>query len=366
MQPKYQIFISSTYEDLKSERQEVMHAILQLGHIPIGMELFDAANETQWEMIKRRIEESDYYVVIIAHRYGSTEPNSNLSYTEMEYDYAVSKNVPVLAFTINPNIAWPQNLTEKDDTKRIALSRFVEKVERKMRKQWDTKDKLALEVMQALIKTMIAHPRTGWVRADQTVSPDIANEILRLSKENSELREQLESAKTQPLAFPQITAKMSIAEGRHQWGKVVTARTENGTPLYIDNYHEGYWYSIEINNLGTATTDVDVIFDVDVNATRRDDLLAINDDLNKVLNERHTWRYYTKNEDHYRLMAILESMQPGHRRFLLLPAPENLSDATFDTIEFSLNVYPKEGNFIQSAIKLRDLPLPELSPRSSS
>ncbi|MEO6908255.1 MAG: DUF4062 domain-containing protein [Abditibacteriaceae bacterium] len=84
MNPKYQIFISSTYEDLKDEREQVLKAILRLGHIPIGMEMFNAANETQWEMIKRRIEESDYYIVIIAHRYGSIEKESGLSYTEKE------------------------------------------------------------------------------------------------------------------------------------------------------------------------------------------------------------------------------------------------------------------------------------------
>lgn len=61
------------------------------------MELFPASDDAQWELIKRVIEESDYYIVIVAGRYGSLSPEG-ISYTEMEYDYAVAKGIPVLGF----------------------------------------------------------------------------------------------------------------------------------------------------------------------------------------------------------------------------------------------------------------------------
>jgi hypothetical protein len=85
---KYQIFISSTFEDLTEERRLVTEAILSMNHIPVGMELFAAGNEDQWTFIKNRIQESDYYIVIIAERYGSIGPKG-ISYTEMEYRYAI-------------------------------------------------------------------------------------------------------------------------------------------------------------------------------------------------------------------------------------------------------------------------------------
>ena len=90
MNPKYQIFVSSTYDDLKKERDEVIKAILEMGHIPVGMEMFSAADEEQWKIITRQIDQSDYYVVIVAHRYGSVT-SEGLSYTEKEYDYAVQR-----------------------------------------------------------------------------------------------------------------------------------------------------------------------------------------------------------------------------------------------------------------------------------
>jgi len=68
---KYQVFVSSTYEDLRPERQEIMHALLELDCIPSGMELFPAASEDQWTLIRGVIDDCDYYVVVIGGRYGS-------------------------------------------------------------------------------------------------------------------------------------------------------------------------------------------------------------------------------------------------------------------------------------------------------
>jgi hypothetical protein len=97
MDRRYQVFVSSTYEDLQEERRETMQALLALDCIPTGMELFPAADDDSWTLIKRFIAGCDYYVVIIGGRYGSKAP-SGRSYTEMEYDYAVEAGLPILAF----------------------------------------------------------------------------------------------------------------------------------------------------------------------------------------------------------------------------------------------------------------------------
>lgn len=99
-QVRYQVFVSSTFEDLREERQQATQSILEAGCFPSGMELFPASDETQWELIKRVIEESDYYIVIVAGRYGNIGPDG-FSYTEMEYDYAVEKGIPALGFVRN-------------------------------------------------------------------------------------------------------------------------------------------------------------------------------------------------------------------------------------------------------------------------
>jgi hypothetical protein len=73
---RYQVFVSSTYQDLQEERAEVMQALLELDCMPAGMELFPAASEDQWRWIKRVIDESDYYLVIIGGKYGSVHPET--------------------------------------------------------------------------------------------------------------------------------------------------------------------------------------------------------------------------------------------------------------------------------------------------
>ena len=79
MDKKYQIFVSSTYRDLEEERRKVIEQILNLGHIPVGMVLFQAGDETQWGYIQKRIVECDYYIVLVAERYGSEGPGGQVT-----------------------------------------------------------------------------------------------------------------------------------------------------------------------------------------------------------------------------------------------------------------------------------------------
>lgn len=93
MDKKYQVFVSSTYEDLQEERKAVMEALLQMNCFPVGMEYFNAADDSQWDVITSLIDECDYYVLIVAGRYGSIDEASGISYTQKEYEYAVKKNI---------------------------------------------------------------------------------------------------------------------------------------------------------------------------------------------------------------------------------------------------------------------------------
>lgn len=100
MRKKLQVFISSTYIDLIEERQAAVEAVLSIGHIPAGMELFTAGDESQWMTIKKWIENSDVYLLILGGRYGSIEPDSNKSYTHLEYEYACANKIPVIGIVL--------------------------------------------------------------------------------------------------------------------------------------------------------------------------------------------------------------------------------------------------------------------------
>jgi hypothetical protein len=164
---KYQFFVSSTYTDLVAERAQVFKAILELGHIPVGMEMFSASNESQWSIITEALDSADYYIVIVGHRYGSTT-KSGISYTEKEYDYAQRAGVPILGFVINENAPWPSNKTESAATPRQRLESFREKVKNRPVSFWSNKDELHRMATTAMVKAMASHPRSGWLRGSSS------------------------------------------------------------------------------------------------------------------------------------------------------------------------------------------------------
>lgn len=185
MASKYQIFVSSTYEDLKEEREKAIQAIHEMGHIPVGMEMFSAADDTQWKLIQKQIDDCDYYVVIIGHKYGSMD--GAVSYTEKEYDYAVSKNIPVLGFIIKGDAQTTAAKMENDSDKKKLLDEFKDKVKNKLVNFWQNKDELKGQISISLSKAFVASPRTGWIKANEAITSEIANQLTRLSKENAEL-----------------------------------------------------------------------------------------------------------------------------------------------------------------------------------
>lgn len=129
MEKRYQVFVSSTFRDLEHERQEVMHALLELDCMPSGMELFPAANESQWNLIKKVIDDCDYYILILAGRYGSIGPDG-ISYTEMEYRYALDSGKPTIAFLHRDPGKVIADKSESTDEGKAKLKAFRDAVEK--------------------------------------------------------------------------------------------------------------------------------------------------------------------------------------------------------------------------------------------
>jgi hypothetical protein len=190
MNKKYQIFVSSTYDDLKKERDQVIKASLEMGHIPVGMEMFSAADEEQWKIITRLIDESDYYAVVIAHRYGSI--HEGVSFTEKEYDYALSKGIPVIGFIIEDDVNWPPAMIDTDTEAKSSLESFKAKVKKKPVGFWRNAEDLHGKFSISLMKLCATNPRPGWARADEVAGPELTRELTRLSAENAKLRGDLD------------------------------------------------------------------------------------------------------------------------------------------------------------------------------
>jgi Domain of unknown function (DUF4062) len=201
MDKRYQVFVSSTYSDLKDERSEIIQTLLAMDCIPAGMELFPAADEEQLDFIKSVIDDCDYYILIIGGRYGSTTPDG-VSYTEKEYDYARGQGLRVLSFIHKNPDEIPVGKSEKDPTLLVRLNEFREKVKTgAIVKFWSDAKELAGLVSISLSSTIKAHPAVGWVRANQPAGTQILNELNQALKRNQEFAQRIQELQDEIDAF---------------------------------------------------------------------------------------------------------------------------------------------------------------------
>jgi hypothetical protein len=194
MDKRYQVFVSSTFSDLIDERREVIQTLMQMDCIPAGMELFPAADEEQLAFIKKVIDDCDYYLLIIGGRYGSTTAEG-ISFTEKEYDYAVSKGIEVIAFLHGQPDKIPLGKSEIEPEARKRLTEFRAKVSTgRLIKFWNSTAELPGLVALSLQKAIKAHPKPGWVRGGPTSNPELLAQLNELRQKNDQLQGRLASA----------------------------------------------------------------------------------------------------------------------------------------------------------------------------
>ena len=193
MSKKLQVFISSTFVDLKQERQAAVAAVLKSGHIPAGMELFTSGDQSQLDTIKAWIDESDVYMLILGGRYGTVETKSGKSYTELEFDYAVSKSKPLFSVVINEN-ALEAKVKEHgtsviESTNGLLLKKFRKKVLSYVSSFYDDQKDIRLTVYESLADFAANKELIGWVRGNTVIDTlPLFDEIKKLSEENNNLR----------------------------------------------------------------------------------------------------------------------------------------------------------------------------------
>lgn len=229
MKRKLQVFISSTYEDMKEERQAAVEATLLVGHIPAGMELFAAGDESQMETIRHWIDDSDVFILILGGRYGSIEQKSGKSYIQLEYEYAAKVGKRFCSIAID-------NQHLEDKVKRFGtiaiekqngskLDEFRDKVTKKMCRFYHNVDVLKIHVIEALTTFDRDSTLCGWVPGNEVHnSAATLDTMTRLQIENSELRrtngelqhriEELvrQAARSETLTASDVLQQMNIKE----------------------------------------------------------------------------------------------------------------------------------------------------------
>lgn len=200
MDKKYQVFISSTYLDMKDERQTAVEAILDAGHIPAGMELFAATDRAQLDVIKNWIDRSDIFMLVLGGRYGSVEPESGKSYIHLEYEYAVETGKPFFALyltdkAINEKVKLlGTDAIERSDTKK--LNEFRALVKSRLCSEINDAKDIHRHVQKSIRSVAEDRKLEGWLRATQI--PDyspLIDKLAALQSEHGDLKSALQRAK---------------------------------------------------------------------------------------------------------------------------------------------------------------------------
>ncbi|AHW65306.1 hypothetical protein CGLY_14350 [Corynebacterium glyciniphilum AJ 3170] len=243
IEKREQVFISSTFKDLVEERRAAIQTLLEADCIPAGMELFPASDTEKWDLIRGVIDLCDYYVVIVGGRYGSMDDVEQLSYTEMEFDYAVKTKKPVMGFLHGDPGKLPGNKLDLDGELREKLDAFRAKIEKKMVKYWHEPGDLPGQVALAIMQIRKSHPAVGWIRASEAMTPAVKAELAELRAKVRELSADLHDEQRQNASVVDSSDLVQGEEGaplecniEFHWKRTFDARK-----AYKHNRSHGLW-----------------------------------------------------------------------------------------------------------------------------
>ena len=259
---KFSIFISSTYEDLKKERQALIGVALENNFIPVGMEQFHAAPTSQWNVITKMIDECDFYLLIIGGRYGSIDEETGISYTEKEYNYAKTKKLPVLVL-IKESSAITESEQDTGDDRYVKMQKLDE-FRKRVKNDKNTVDfftdlhSLKYAASPAFRNAIdYADDNAGWVRYRDIV--DVINEEAEgRNKANAEFGEhQQKMLEEMKDMLSQFDSKLTDMENnRLSWEEIPTVTNEDINKLFrVEN---------ETLNIGNQKEDKPVVGQDDV------------------------------------------------------------------------------------------------------
>lgn len=233
MDKRYQIFVSSTFEDLREERAAVISALLQIDCFPAGMELFPAADDDSLTLIKSVIDDSDYYLVILGGRYGSLDASVGKSYTHLEYEYALASGKPTIALLHSNPGTLPAEKTERTDDGRKRFEEFAAELKKKNCRYWRDRGELTAAVFTGVQHLKKTRPGLGWTRSSTATDEALKDELLRVRREADTLNLELTEAKSRnaPVGVEEL------AQGSERT-TIVIEFSESGTLTYYCSWED--------------------------------------------------------------------------------------------------------------------------------
>jgi tetratricopeptide (TPR) repeat protein len=143
--------ISSTSVDLPEHRKEAIDACLRQGFFPIAMEHLPARDADAIRVSLEMVDKADVYIGIYAWRYGHVPEGHDISITEMEFNRAVERGIPILVFLIHKDHPLTIEMVETDKVAQENLKQLKERASRgRGRLQFKSAVDLRSHIIQSL------------------------------------------------------------------------------------------------------------------------------------------------------------------------------------------------------------------------
>ncbi len=233
------VFVSSTWLDLKRERQAVEAALQRLREMKfVGMEYFGSQNDTTHDISLAEVDRSQLYIGVFAGRYGS-------GITEAEYRRAREKGLPCLIYFQADAASPTQKKEDADKSSRLAA--LKEELRREyIVTEFSSPDDLAARLTADLHRWLI----------DTIYMPAAA----QATHSDFPLK-QLESL----LADVKALGTRSVAIGGNNAGTIITGdvvfQVLNGAPLSLAQHFREHQFRILIEERTRGFVGRDFIFE---------------------------------------------------------------------------------------------------------
>ncbi len=163
------VFISSTVEDLRPEREKAIAIVDRIGQA-VAMERFFASNSQPKSVCLERLQECDALVLILGFTYGSIDSDEQISLTEIEYNAAKIFGLPIFAFLKYHQGNWQSQEDNKERSEKLLAFKSRVDIDR-YRGSFISPDELATEISLAIQQYVIEHGAIG-VRVFSFASPE--------------------------------------------------------------------------------------------------------------------------------------------------------------------------------------------------
>lgn len=127
------IFLSSTSEDLRDAREQISNLLSVIPAEVVRMEIFGSDETRPLDYSLRQVRHCNLFVGVYAERYGTVDPDSGRSITELEYREArrmvATGDLPgLLVYILDPQAYWPLAFVDREPEKVERLLALKEEI----------------------------------------------------------------------------------------------------------------------------------------------------------------------------------------------------------------------------------------------